>query len=223
MEADRYTTRHGLNPGGIAFSLGACGVLLFGLSLTAPHFTRAIDPILLVDPIAADPPPPPPKPEPKPESKIVDARLPTPAREPVDHTKIVVPTAPGDPIATHIDPPPLPPIIAGNGDGGMIIVPPHVPLIAQPRLDSRYIDGFQPNYPSDERLAGREGRVVVRVLIGTDGRVKQVEQVSAASSAFFEATRKRALEKWRFKPGTRDGVAIEAWQTMSVRFVLNEE
>lgn len=223
MYADRYTGRHGLNPGGVAFSLGACGVLLFGLTLTAPHFVRTVDPILMIDPIAADPPPPPPKPQPTQQPKTASLQHPVaPPLEPVDHTPPIVPTTAGDPLSTHIDPPPLPPLTAGSGDGGLIITQ-HLPVIAKPQLDSRYSDSFQPNYPSDERLAGREGRVVVRVLIGTDGRVKQVEQVSAPSAAFFEATRKRALEKWRFKPGTRDGVAVEAWETMAVRFVLDTE
>jgi protein TonB len=65
--------------------------------------------------------------------------------------------------------------------------------------------------------------VVVRELVGTDGRVKQVQKVSAASDDFFAVTERRALDKWRFKPGTRDGVPIEAWQTVSLSFVLNDE
>lgn len=222
MYADRYAGRHGLNPGGIAFSLGACAVLLFGLSLTAPHFTRYIDPGIKATNIPIDPPPPP-KPEPTQQPKTPTIPHPAaPPLDPIDHTPPIAPTTAGDPTTPHIDPPPLPMPTTGTGDVGLI-VPQHIPLIGKPLLDSRYAGNFQPDYPSDERLAGHEGRVVVRVLIGTDGRVKQVEQVSAASAAFFEATRKRALEKWRFKPGTRDGVAIEAWETMAVRFVIDEQ
>ena len=50
-----------------------------------------------------------------------------------------------------------------------------------------------------------------------------IPQVSAASEAFFAATRKQALEKWRFKPATRDGIPEESWRTMSVTFVLNDD
>jgi len=50
--------------------------------------------------------------------------------------------------------------------------------------------------------------------------VKAVEQVSATSNAFFEATRRQALAKWRFKPATRGGIPQESWKTMSVRFEL---
>ncbi|WP_260581590.1 energy transducer TonB [Sphingopyxis sp. PET50] len=60
----------------------------------------------------------------------------------------------------------------------------------------------------------------VRVLIGTDGRVKQVELVSTDSPGFFEATKRRALAKWRFKPATRGGVPEESWKEMTVRFEI---
>jgi protein TonB len=45
----------------------------------------------------------------------------------------------------------------------------------------------------------------VRVTIAPDGRVTSVEQVSATSPAFFQATQRHALSRWRFKPATVDG------------------
>ena len=65
--------------------------------------------------------------------------------------------------------------------------------------------------------AEMEGFATVRVLIGTDGRVKQVE---ASDTAFLDATRKQALSKWRFLPATRDGEPVESWREMTVRFQL---
>ncbi len=62
----------------------------------------------------------------------------------------------------------------------------------------------------------------MRVLVGADGRVRQVERVSATSDAFFMATESQALRRWRFKPGTRDGVAQEAWRVMTVTFRLED-
>jgi len=86
--------------------------------------------------------------------------------------------------------------------------------------DPRYARDFQPDYPAGERRMGNEGKVVIRVLIGPDGRVKQVERVSAASAAFWQVTERQALSRWRFRPATRDGVAIESWRTMTVRFEM---
>jgi len=224
MVADRYSRPGGLNPGGLAFALGASGVLLCGLSLTAPHFVRNVVPTIVATniPMPTDPPPPE-HPKPQPKSVLPKTQLP----RPIDHVEV---TDPPIPITTSgftgvkVE---LPPIggtaaTADTGDAGTIPLPP-VPILTAPRIDSRYRDLFQPAYPADERLAEHEGRVVVRVLVGADGRVKQVEAVSAASPAFLEATRRQALTKWRFTPATRDGVAVEAWQQMAVRFQLGQE
>ncbi len=64
--------------------------------------------------------------------------------------------------------------------------------------------------------------MTVRVLIGVDGRVKQIERVDATSDAFWNAARTQALSRWRFRPATRGGVPEEAWRTMTLRFVLEE-
>ena len=115
-----------------------------------------------------------------------------------------------------LDPPPLPsgPTVA--------IDQPAPPKLLTAQVDPRYADQFQPDYPLRQQRAGVEGSVVVRVLIGTDGRVKAVELVRADDPAFFEATKKRALSKWRFKPATRGGVAEESWREMTVSFVIRD-
>ncbi|MFA6123434.1 TonB family protein [Sphingomonas sp.] len=223
MYADRYSSRQGLDPGGVGFALGVGGVLLFGLSLTAPNIlTRLVDPPLTTTniPIPSDPPPPE---KTQPERHLKDPTRANPPPETVDSSKQQSATSAGT-AAFPVEFPPKIEVAVGTGSDEIgTVTPPHVPAIVGPQLDSRYANLFQPNYPSDERLAGRTGRVVVRVLIGTDGRVKDVQQVSAASTAFFEATRKQALTKWRFMPGTRDGVPVEAWRTMAVRFELDGE
>jgi protein TonB len=95
---------------------------------------------------------------------------------------------------------------------------PAVMTEAQP--DPRFAAVLQPPYPSAMARQEIEGRVVIRVLIGTDGRVKAVEPVSATDPAFHEATAAQALRRWRFKPATKDGVPVESWRTMAVRFQL---
>lgn len=102
-----------------------------------------------------------------------------------------------------IDPPkPLPPVMIG----------------------AKRVSGvsFQPPYPDREIGLGRDGTVRVRVTIGTDGRVKSVTKLSATSDAFFESTRRHALSNWRFTPATKDGVAVESTQELSLRFSLDD-
>ena len=223
MYADRYSNRRGLDPAGVTLSLAMCGVIGFGLTLATPNIARQIEKVLTIRLIPLTPDPPPiPQPKPQPEIKNSKA-VPTPPRDSIDMTTPTVTPTAGAETGPLIDLPPTNTLTAGTGTEIGTVIPPHTPVLHGPTLDPRYRDYFQPAYPSDMRLGEHEGRVVVRVLIGTDGRVKDVQQISAASPSFFEATRKQALAKWRFKPGTKDGVAIEAWHTMAVRFVLDEE
>ena len=124
--------------------------------------------------------------------------------------------------------PPQPPAgpLAGADVGPRVVAdplpPPPLPALIEPSFDPRYRGDIQPVYPAAERRAEHEGRVTIRVLVGVDGRVRQVERVNATNDAFWQATRERALAKWRFRPATRGGVPVEAWRTLSLTFVLEE-
>lgn len=224
MRTDRYNGhRHGgFDINGMGLALVATAAMVFALTLTTRHFTRIEDTPLVTRNIELTPPPPP-RPEPKPEPQIRKVEPnPLPRPDPVDTSHPPVEAHPSDFFPTKIEGTIDPGPIAGTGDDRALPLPPvHIPVERAARLDTRYADTFQPDYPMGERDAARAGRVVVRVLIGTDGRVKAVEQISAASAAFFEATRKRALAKWRFVPATRDGMAIETWQQIGVTFELD--
>ena len=95
------------------------------------------------------------------------------------------------------------------------------PVIVAPRLNARYAEQFQPAYPPGQLRLEREAEVSVRVLVGTDGRVKQVELIDSPHEDFWNATRKQALKSWRLTPATRDGKPFESWMTLKVRFEIN--
>jgi protein TonB len=112
------------------------------------------------------------------------------------------------------------PDVIWNDPGPTLVPDPPMPKLVLAQLDQRYAGLFQPDYPPRAQREGIEGVAVVRVLIGTDGRVKAVELVSTDDPAFFEATKRRALTKWRFKAATRGGVPEESWKEMRVRFEI---
>ena len=220
---DRYGAGPAFKPGSMALALGLTvgpiAALVMGLQITT-----VMKPPSIFDGYQVPPDPPPPPPVPKPQSKMKASQTeqiytpPIPTPLPIPHT----------PIDLTPDLPPLPPMGAeiGKAPEGPPLTPPVVitkPVMVDAFIDPRYQGLLQPPYPPEEQRAGNSGRVVVRVLIGTDGRVKQVEKVSAASDAFYAATERQALGKWRFKPATKDGVPIEQWKTMSLRFVLNDQ
>jgi periplasmic protein TonB len=95
------------------------------------------------------------------------------------------------------------------------------PIFKAAMRDPRFARVFQPDYPVGMLRLEIEGSVTVRVLVGTDGRVRQVQVLSATDPDFARVTEKQALKAWRFKPATRDGVEVEDWQTLTVRFDIN--
>ncbi len=219
MYADRYAKQKKLDPTSLGLSALLVGGIMTGMILSAPDFVKKIPTSITLYPVTEEPPPPLDPPPPPKTPEVVKAD-PLTRVTPTD-TVVKIDTPP----VFTVDTPPVKSDFTEGTTGGtvgeILTLPVKPPVVVGPGINPRF--NYQPDYPSDERRLGREGRVVVRVLVGTDGRVKQVEKVSAASDSFFEATRRRAMEKWRLTPGTRDGVPVEAWRTMAVSFVLNDE
>ena len=219
--SESLLVRGSYNPGArhrpvaATLAIGLPAVLLVAVALSPMVMTptpEIVDPTVTSIPIEKPLPPPPPE---------LDTLLPPPPTPLTVVKPLILP--PFDPVfelpPTPFDPPPLnhnPP-----ADPIPPLTKPVTPAtLVDARPDPRYASLFQPDYPAFEQRGGMEGVVKVRVLIGTDGRVKAVEQVSSASPGFFAETRQRALAKWRFKPATRDGVPYESWQVMTVRFEI---
>lgn len=223
MYADR-TQRGRMNPGGLAAAIGINALLVAGIITAAPKIMPPeIWDSLPTDHIPLPPPPPPPKPE---ERKPVETTQPQPLPQPHTPDPIIPLPQPRVPVIGTPELPPLPqpldPIGSGTGGGGGTVAldpPKPAPVVVGAELRG---GDLQPDYPADMRRLGQEGRVVVRVLVGTDGRVKAVEQVSSPSDSFFAATKRQALSRWRFRPATRDGEPYETWKTLSISFNLTD-
>jgi periplasmic protein TonB len=70
--------------------------------------------------------------------------------------------------------------------------PTPVPPFIRAELDPRFERSFQPDYPASEQRREIEGTSKVRVLVGTDGRVKAVQDIATSSEGFFAETKRRA-------------------------------
>jgi protein TonB len=223
MYANRYTDGYGSPKASRPFSMGAA-LLLNGGIVAGLMFGIApkIVPGILERPLETRNiplPPDPPRPQPQEQKQVVERKTTQPLHQPpvndvTPPTGPVLGTTPNPVIPTYD-----PPGATGPGSAGVTVDPPVAPpVMVEASMDSRYAGAFQPDYPGPELRQEKEGVVRVRVLIGTDGRIKAVEQIASPTPGFFEATRRHALNKWRFKPATRDGIPVESWKTMSVRF-----
>jgi protein TonB len=201
--------------GAIAVHAVAVGAIML---MPAEMITRIADTTLITynDPLPKPPPPITPEASP-PEHARVQSKTPEPkpfvAPDPIISGGGPVITGTGD-----IDPFA---VLGGSGTGVEPRVEPvRDPVLTDAGIDQRFARNFQPAYPPAMQRLNEEGKVVVRVRIGTDGRVVSVERVSASSDAFWEATQRQALRAWRFRPATRDGVAVESVKVMVVHFQL---
>jgi protein TonB len=228
MECNVMYAEHGYMPRqSRSISFGAAflinGAIVAGmLFYLAPQIIPSDPPTVLEGRNIPIPPPPKPidQPKPLPTNERIVSKAPLPT---IPKPIILTPTGPIIDGTDKIYPPqpPLPPVPTGEP----IIAEPATPLppLMAAAQDPRFAKDFQPAYPASELRAQRDGIVRIRVLIGVDGRVKAAESLSATSDAFFEATRRQALSKWRFKPATRGGVPQESWKSMSVRFEIKNQ
>jgi len=167
----------------------------------------------------APPLPPPPAPAPRklttppPPPRPLAIRTPTPAPDaptgtltpPPPPALIAAPPAPMAPSA-----PPAPPP-----------APPAPPSVQLPSSNADYLQNPKPVYPSMSKRLGEQGKVIVRVLIGTDGLPKEVSIRQSSGFERLDDAAQAAVMSWRYVPGKRNGV-VEAMEfNVPINWVLN--
>lgn len=101
----------------------------------------------------------------------------------------------------------------GDGTGPGIARNPKVP----PRVSST----AAPVYPQALRDAGIGGRVVVRGVIGTDGRVESAEVVRSSGNSTLDNNALSAFYKWRFSAAKNDaGQKVRCYFVQGFPFVI---
>jgi len=117
------------------------------------------------------------------------------------------------PLVAEPPPPPPPP-------------PPPAPDTSQPlrvggNVKAPVILGrAEPAYSSTARKARIEGVVVVEAIISVSGRVKDVRVIKGLPMGLSDAA-EEAVKKWRFQPGTLNGVPVATIFNLTVTFKLN--
>lgn len=102
---------------------------------------------------------------------------------------------------------------------------PHTAPAAQPRIElpstqADYLSNPRPPYPPLSRRLGEQGKVVLRVLIGTDGSATQAQIHSPSGYDRLDQAALQTVLRWRYVPGKRDGVPQAMWFNVPIQFVL---
>lgn len=72
-------------------------------------------------------------------------------------------------------------------------------------------------YPAYERLAGIEGRVVIKFVVGADGKVSDVEILRSAGTGLDQAAM-AAFDRLEFTPGRQNGEPVPVRTTLTFHF-----
>ncbi len=83
-----------------------------------------------------------------------------------------------------------------------------------PRFQAR------PAYPFEMRRAGIAGEVVVGFIITTDGDVEGAHAVRSSRKE-FEKSAVECVQKWKFKPATKNGKPVAVEMMVPIVFSLN--
>lgn len=101
----------------------------------------------------------------------------------------------------------------GDGTGSGIATAPKVP--------ARVSSTAAPYYPPALRDAGIEGRVVVRGVIGVDGRVESAQVVRSSGNSTLDNNALSAFYKWRFSAARNDaGQKVRCYFTQGFPFTI---
>ena len=107
-------------------------------------------------------------------------------------------------------PPPAPP------------APPAPPQDYGPSEDQTYRKIKPPRYPPQAIRRREEGEVVLRVLVGLDGRPVEVEVEKSSRSRLLDRAAIDAVRNWVFNPGLRDGKPVQGYVLVPISFKLSD-
>jgi protein TonB len=93
------------------------------------------------------------------------------------------------------------------------------------KMDSELTPMLQirPIYPSRARMMGTEGHVTVRLEVNESGEVTKVTIVNSIPKGVFDSAVRRAVKRWKFRPKTVDGKAVEQSGVLTINFSLDQE
>ncbi|MBY0466616.1 MAG: energy transducer TonB [Burkholderiales bacterium] len=200
------------------------GLHVLGLyALQSGLLRRAAEAVLPVAVLAqviepVPPKPEPPRPQPKPEARPQSVRpqplhpppmpLAVATAEPSAHavTGVTTPQPPAPPIAAPVSvAPPAPP-------------PPRIQL---PDSSADYLNNKPPAYPAVSKRLGEQGKVMVRVFIGIDGKVTQADIRTSSGHDRLDQAALKTAQEWTYVPGKVNGEPQAMWFNVPINFVLN--
>ena len=84
----------------------------------------------------------------------------------------------------------------------------------------RVVRSVPPEYPYSAKRNNVEGKVVVRMLVTSEGTPANLTIQSASPEGVFETAALAAAKRWKFQPGQYNGRAVDTWVLLPFNFEL---
>lgn len=166
--------------------------------------------------------------KPQPRTKAAEPAKPVKKAELISQNKVPS-TASEAPPPSEPQPAELTPVASNNaanpttsatiGSASSAVQNESAPLI-MPHLNADYLDNPRPNYPTQSRLSGEQGRVLLRVYVNGEGYVEQLMLHKSSGYARLDEAALDSVKQWRFAPAKRGQQAVSAWVVVPVSFSL---
>lgn len=99
--------------------------------------------------------------------------------------------------------------VLSNAAGTDGIAPVKVPADAPGMI--RFDSCARPTYPEQASSQKHEGTVTLRLLVGSDGKVKDARLVKSSGYPALDEAAAVGLSKCSFNPAVKDGKPVDAW------------
>lgn len=93
-------------------------------------------------------------------------------------------------------------------------------VLTPPRFDAHYLDNPAPIYPALSRRVGEEGRVSLRVFVGSDGLPAKIELHQSSGYSRLDSAAQETVRRWRFAPARLGDERVGAWVVVPISFSL---
>jgi protein TonB len=91
-----------------------------------------------------------------------------------------------------------------------------------PLVQASYGYAPKPEYPHSARSEGKEGRVLLRVLVDAEGRTKTVQVNLSSGNDALDRAAIDTVRRWRFSPARYGDHPIESWVRIPIDFRLTD-
>lgn len=177
------------------------------------------------------------QPEPRPRPRPAQKPTQKPAAKPAPRQAQPAVTPPVTQPVTQADPSPLPatapsmsPASTSNAASstasatpvatGPASAAPAPAKVELPSASADYLNNPKPAYPPLSRRLREEGKVVLRVLIETDGTATKAEVRHSSGYERLDQAALQTVLKWRYLPARRNGTPEAMWFNIPINFVL---